>query len=83
MDKQLGKGISYTNFRRVRKVYFLHHALVPLNVIAIATLLRTFLVVCFACCQKCPCPNLCGGSYIELVLVFSARTFARFIVHKI
>ena len=31
--------------------------------IAIATLLRTFLVVCFACCQKCPCPNLCGGSY--------------------
>ena len=32
--------------------------------IAIATLLRTFLVVCFACCQKCPCPNLCGGSYI-------------------
>ena len=34
--------------------------------IAIATLLRTFLVVCFACCQKCPCPNLCGGSYISL-----------------
>ena len=33
------------------------------QVIAIATLLRTFLVVCFACCQKCPCPNLCGGSY--------------------
>jgi len=33
-------------------------------VIAIATLLRTFLVVYFACCQKCPCPNLCGGSYI-------------------
>jgi len=33
------------------------------SVIAIATLLRTFLVVCFACCQKCPCPNLCGGSY--------------------
>ena len=32
--------------------------------IAIATLLRTFLVVCFAYCQKCPCPNLCGGSYI-------------------
>ena len=34
-----------------------------LGAIAIATLLRTFLVVCFACCQKCPCPNLCGGSY--------------------
>jgi len=34
------------------------------SIIAIATLLRTFLVVCFAYCQKCPCPNLCGGSYI-------------------
>ena len=41
-------------------------AVIDTGFIAIATLLRTFLVMCFACCQKCPCPNLCGGSYIRL-----------------
>jgi len=32
-------------------------------VIAVATLLRTFLAVCFACCRRCLCPNLCGDGY--------------------
>jgi len=31
--------------------------------IAVATLLRTFLAVCFACCRRCLCPNLCGDGY--------------------
>ena len=33
--------------------------------IAVATLLRTFLAVCFACCRRCLCPNLCGDGYIR------------------
>ena len=24
--------------------------------------------MCFACCQKCPCPNLCGGSYTSKLM---------------
>jgi len=32
--------------------------------IAVATLLRTFLAVCFASCRRCLCPNLCGDGYI-------------------
>jgi len=36
------------------------------RVIAIATLLRTFLAVCFACCRRCLCPNLCGDGYITV-----------------
>ena len=31
--------------------------------IAVATLLRTFLAVCFAYCRRCLCPNLCGDGY--------------------
>ena len=31
--------------------------------IAVATLLRTFLAVCFACCRRCLCPNLCGDGH--------------------
>jgi len=34
-----------------------------LECIAVATLLRTFLAVCFACCRRCLCPNLCGDGY--------------------
>ena len=46
-----------------------------LSFVTIVTLLRTFLVVCFACCQKCPCPNLCGGSY-NTVSKLSGGAFA-------
>ena len=42
-------------------------AVIDTGFIAIATLLRTFLVMCFACCQKCPCPNLCGGSHTSFL----------------
>jgi len=38
--------------------------------IAVATLLRTFLVVCFAYCQKCLCPNLCGDGYSKTMLEY-------------
>ena len=56
IPRRLGGANGYTNLQLLHR-----HC----HDIAIATLLRTFLVVCFACCQKCPCPNLCGGSYTK------------------
>jgi len=39
---------------------------IPQGFIAVATLLRTFLAVCFACCRRCLCPNLCGDGYTSV-----------------
>jgi len=82
-NRRLGSKIS-VGFRRYKvpfPPYHLRHAYAVRCIrfgvdIAIATLLRTFLVVCFACCQKCPCPNLCGGSYTSLAARWMGHTVA-------